>query len=109
MRNSLNRTIAGSLAALIIGVAAIGGAAPASAGQLHLRGPHLAAMHGGWHGVHGWRGGGWAPFAVLGIAGLATAAIAASQEPYYQGCTALRPVYDADGVYMGQRPVNVCQ
>jgi hypothetical protein len=105
---SLKKTIAGSLAALTVGLALAGAAAPASAQPLYHGGMH-GGMHGGWHGGHGFGGRGWGPVAALGVAGLVAGAIVASQGPYYNDCTGYRPVYDGYGNYVGQRPVNVCQ
>jgi hypothetical protein len=98
---SLKKMAAGSLAALTVGLALAGAAAPASAQPLHHGG-----MHGGWHGG---RGFGWGPVAALGVAGLVAGAIVASEGPYYNDCTGYRPVYDGYGNYLGQRPVNICQ
>jgi hypothetical protein len=134
MSASLKRTVVGSLAALAIGVSAIGVTTPAFA-QMYQR-PYVAPhgggggggghWHGGggggghWHGGGGgghWHGGGWGPAAVgLGVLGLAAgAAIAAQPGPDYDGpdpnddgCQAYRPVYDAYGNFMGRRLVNVC-
>jgi hypothetical protein len=103
MRATLRKTIVGSLAALAIGVSAIGSVGSASAAPYY---PH-GGYHGGWH-----RGGWWGPAVGFGIAGLAAGAIVASQAPYgyygYGGCTAYRPVFDAYGNYLGRRLVNVC-
>ena len=120
MSASLKRTVVGSLAALAIGVSAMGVTSPAFAQMYH---PPAAAPHAGgghWHGGGGgghWHGGGWGPAAVgLGVLGLAAgAAIAAQPGPDYDGpdpgddgCQAYRPVYDAYGNFMGRRLVNVC-
>jgi hypothetical protein len=120
MGASFKRTVVGSLAALAIGIATVGASA---APPLLPKGgaPHVAHNGGNWHGGGGgnghWHGGGgggggWGPAAVgLGILGLAAGAAAASQAgpgPYDDGCTGYRPVYDAYGNYMGQRPVNIC-
>ena len=107
MLGSIRKSFVGSLAALAVGLTLVGGAAPASAGPFF----HGGGFHGGWHGGHGFhRGfGGWGPVAALGVAGLVTGAIIASEGPYYNDCTGYRPVYDAYGNYLGQRPVNTCQ
>ena len=129
MSASLKRTVVGSLAALAIGVSAMGVTSPAFAQMYH---PPAAAPHSWGHGgpgAHGghfagggghWHGGGghgWGAAAVgLGVLGLAAgAAIAAQPGPDYDGpdpgddgCQAYRPVYDAYGNFMGRRLVNVC-
>jgi hypothetical protein len=88
MRASLKKTVAGSLAALVLALGVTAAATPASA---------WGYRHGGY----------WGPGIGLGVAGLAVGAIIASQTPYY-GCTRWRPIYDAYGNYIGRRPVNVC-
>jgi hypothetical protein len=129
MSASLKRTVVGSLAALAIGVSAMGVTSPAFAQMYHppAAAPHAGGGHwhggggggGHWHGGGGghWHGGGWGPAAVgLGVLGLAAgAAIAAQPGPDYDGpdpgddgCQAYRPVYDAYGNFMGRRLVNVC-
>ena len=136
MSASLKRTVVGSLAALAIGVSAMGMTTPALAQMYHqpaaaphswghggpgAHGGHFAGGGGHWHGGGGggghWHGGGWGPAAVgLGVLGLAAgAAIAAQPGPDYDGpdpgddgCQAYRPVYDAYGNFMGRRLVNVC-
>jgi len=99
MRASLKKTVAGSLAALVLAAGVTLASAPASADP-----------YWGWHHHHH---GYWGPAIGLGIAGLAAGAIIASQGPYYGGyeyddCTRWRPTYDAWGRYVGRRPVNVC-
>ena len=133
MSASLKRMVVGSLAALAIGVSAMGMTTPAFA-QMYQP-PHAAPhafSHGGgggggggghWHGGggnhwHGGGGGGWGPAAVgLGVLGLAAGAAIAAQPgpdyydapaPYDDGCQALRPTYDAYGNFIGRRWVNVC-
>jgi hypothetical protein len=126
MSASLKRTVVGSLAALAIGVSAMGMTTPAFAQIYHppTSPGHGPAVHGGggghWHGGGGghWHGGGWGPAAVgLGVLGLAAGAAIAAQPgpdyedgpgPYDDGCQAYRPVYDAYGNFMGRRLVNVC-
>jgi hypothetical protein len=116
MSASLKRTVVGSLAALAIGISAVGMTTPAFAQQPHHQHPGGGGGggHGNWHGGGGgghWHGGGWGPAAVgLGVLGLAAgAAIAAQPGPDYDdGCQAYRPVYDPYGNYMGRRLVNVC-
>jgi hypothetical protein len=133
MSASLKRTVVGSLAALAIGVSAMGMTTPAFAQMYHppAAAPHSSSHGGGGHGFgghggghfgggghwHGGGGGGWGPAAVgLGVLGLAAgAAIAAQPGPDYDGpdpgddgCQAYRPVYDAYGNFMGRRLVNVC-
>jgi hypothetical protein len=100
MRASLKKTVAGSLAALVLAVGVTAAASPASADP-----------YWGWrYHHHGYWGG---PALGLGIAGLAAGAIIASQGPYYGGygyddCTHWVPTRDAWGRYVGRRPVNVC-
>jgi hypothetical protein len=69
-----------SAVALALGFAA----APASA---HPAGPHF---HHFGHWGH-WGGPG---FVAVGV--------------YGDPCLRWRPIYDADGVYLGRRPVNIC-
>jgi hypothetical protein len=120
MSASLKRMVVGSLAALAIGVSAIGATTPASAQVYHHpagHGPVVRGGHGYGHGGH-WHGGGWGQAAVgLGVLGLAAGAAIAAQPgpgyydgpgPYDDGCHALRPTYDAYGNFIGRRWVNVC-
>ena len=97
MRTSLTKTVAGSLAALVLAAGLTAASAPASAD------PYWGYHH------HGY----WGPALGLGIAGLAAGAIIASQQPYYAApgyddCTRWRPSYDRWGRYIGRRPVNIC-
>jgi hypothetical protein len=87
MNVSLKKSVAGTMAALIVAFAAV---APASANPWW---PH--------HG-YGW-GYGWGPVAVVGAVGLG-AAIASQDD----GCIRYQPTYDRWGHFIGQRPVNVC-
>ena len=83
MSASLKRMVVGSLAALAIGVSAIGATTPASAQVYHHpagHGPVVRGGHGYGHGGH-WHGGGWGPAAVgLGVLGLA-AGLAITMDP----------------------------
>ncbi len=103
MRNSIKNTVAASLAALVLGLGVVATSAPASAQPLWW----------GHHHHHGF----WGPAAGLGLFGLATGAIIASQyhhsyydQPYSgdDGCIQYRPVYNGWHQYIGTRAVNVC-
>lgn len=102
------KTIAG-----VAMVAAVAAATPAMAGGYYGGGGYY---HGGGYYGGGWGGGGWVGPAVgLGVLGLATGAIIASQYPpaYYApppgNCWQRRPVYDQWGRFIGRQTVNVCQ
>jgi uncharacterized membrane protein HdeD (DUF308 family) len=89
MSATLNKTAAGTMAALTLAFAVFA-AAPASA-------------HPMWWGHH--HHGGWGPFAVAGVIGLAAGAAIAAQN---DDCARYVPVYDRWGNFIGDRPVNVC-
>lgn len=84
MRASLKNALAGSLAALTIGVGLAGTATPAQAWYLHggYHGVWHGAWHGGypgwhagyvwrggygWHGGYAWRGGYWGGLPAVGV------------------------------------------
>jgi len=104
MRIPIFKAVAGALAAVTLVAAS----------------PALADGRGGYYG-HG--GGWWGPAAAIGVLGLATGAIIASQPPAYpaypayyapppapdyDGCWQRRPVYDRWGRYLGRQAVDVC-
>ncbi len=119
MRAFLNRSTAAALTALFLGLGvAAATTTPADA----------AWRHGGYYG--GW----WGPALGLGVLGLAAGPYyyggyygpgpyyGYGYGPYYggpyygagygagpNGCTALRPVYDRAGRYLGRRWVDVCR
>jgi len=115
MSGNFKKTAVAVVAALALGAGvAVSTTAPAEA----FCGPQ-GCYGGGWHGGGGhWHGGGWGPAVGLGILGgvIAGAAIANSGPyygpgPYYgygDSCWQSRPVYNAWGRYIGNRPVNVC-
>jgi hypothetical protein len=86
MRSVRNKTIAASLAALVLG-ASLAASTPAAAG---------------WRYYHGGYWGGAVALGVIG--GLAAGAIVASQ----YDCVRYRPVFDRYGNFIGREPVNVC-
>jgi hypothetical protein len=89
MRSVLNKTLAASLAALVLG-ASLSASTPAAAG---------------WRYYHGGYGGYWGGAVALGvIGGLAAGAIVASQ----YDCVRYRPIFDHYGNYLGREPVNIC-
>src|SRR5271166_4488769 len=132
MRNMISKAIVAGVAALSLAASLVATAEPASAqvrhggGAWHGGGWHGGGWHGGgWHGGgygrgvwHNgyWRGGNWYNgwWGPAVVAGLAAGAIATY--PYYggygygypNGCWQVRPVYSASGVWLGNRPVNVC-
>ena len=106
------KSLAAGLAVLTFGLG-LAVSAPASA-QMLPRGAHGFGGHGFvGHPGYGpaWRGrsyGGWGPGLVAGaILGAAAVPLIASA-PYDNGCYAYRPVYDAYGVYIGRRLVDIC-
>jgi hypothetical protein len=56
--------------------------------------------HPGYRDYHG----GWGPGLAIGIFGLAAGAVIASQVD----CVRYRPIFDADGNYVGRQAVNIC-
>ena len=101
MRPALTKITAVSLAALLAG-ATVTAEAAGRGGAWH---------GGGWHGG-GWHGGGWGwgPAVVggLGAGALLGGVLAAPYAYGYGGCFQYRPVYSANGVYLGTQLVNVC-
>ncbi|HXW19349.1 MAG TPA: hypothetical protein VEK35_02480 [Roseiarcus sp.] len=85
MRSVLNKTLAASLAALVLS-SSLAASTPASANPWH--------NHGYW--------GGAVALGVIG--GLAAGAIVASQ----YDCVRYRPIFDRYGNYLGREPVNIC-
>lgn len=84
MRNSFKTGIAGSLAALVMGLSLV--ASPADAKP--------------------WPKNYWGPAVGIGIAGLAVGAMVAASE---NDCIRYRPVYDRWGNFLGRRAINVCE
>ena len=84
MRTVFGKTVAASLAALVLG-SSLAASTPASANP--------------WH-HHGY----WGPAVALGVFGLAAGAIAASE----YDCVRYRPVFDRYGNFIGREPVNIC-
>ena len=113
MRNTISKAIVAGVAALSLATAVVATTEPASAAQWHggWAGGGRYWHPGYWRGGV-WYGGWWGPTVV---AGLAAGAIATA--PYWggygygypNGCWQVRPVYSASGVWLGNRPVNVCQ
>ena len=89
MRASLKKSIAFSLAALVLGLGVAVSATPASAKPFW---PHPFHHH------HGW-GPGLGVGIGLGVLGAAAA---------YDSALEYRPIYDRWGNYVGQRAINVC-
>ena len=129
--SKISKAIVAGVAALSLSAAVVATASPAAA---QWRGP-AGGWHGGgpgWHGG-GWGGPGWRPGPRPGwnwhqgywnggawnngwwvpavAAGVATGAIIATAPGWGGGgaCWQNRPVYDMNGVWLGNRTVNVCQ
>ncbi len=93
MRTSLKKSIAVSLAALMLASSLAVSATPAAAFPM---GPH-----------HHFGGFGWGLGVGLGLGVLG--GIAASQPAYgYNSCVRYRPTYDQWGNYLGRQPINIC-
>ena len=124
MRSKLSKAMIAAVAALGIGAASVATTGPAAA-QGYWHGGGYGGWHGGgWHG--GWGRGGyyrggyyngwWGPAVALGALTAGAIALGAANNygygygyPYGYNCIQVRPLYSADGVYLGRGRVNVCQ
>lgn len=113
MKTFAFKSVAAGLAALTLGLG-LAVSSPASAAGVWPRGGHAFAGHAfvghpGYGG--GWRGrgyGGWGPGIVAGAILGAAAVPLIDGYGYDNGCYAYRPVYNAYGVYVGRRLVDIC-
>ncbi len=126
MRTSLFKAIAGSLAALTLGLSIA--TTPASAafrmggggfhgGGFHGGGFRGGGFRGGFGGYGGWGYGGWGwgwPYGDYGYYPY-DAYYDYGYGPYYgepygnNGCLRLRPIYDQRGRYLGRHYVDMCR
>ena len=120
MSRTISKAGIAAVAALSLGAALVASTEPAAAQWRYGGGGwHGGGWHSGysWHPGY-WRGGyyyngWWGPAVAAGV--LAGAAIATA--PYWGSgayaygdpCWQVRPVYSPSGVWLGNRPVNVCQ
>ncbi len=93
MRASLKKSIALSLAALMLGAGLAASATPAAAKPWW---PHPFHHHF------------WGPGLGLGI-GLGVLGLAAAWQYGADSCVEYRPIYDRWGNYLGRQAVNVCE
>ena len=120
MGKTISRAGVAAVAALTLTAALVATTEPAAAQWRY--GPGWHGGYGGWHGggywhPGYWRGGHWyngwwGPAVAAGVvagAAIATAPYWGPGYAYADPCWQVRPVYAANGVWLGNRPVNVCQ